>query len=242
MKLKKKVTDIIKNKKVIIPSIIVIILLIVLIIIGTKTKNSLNTVRIENQSMYQYLDNVKVTYDTTLTLESDNNITSMEIGDKKEVIDNLPLYYSGEDVVLFPSNMSLVFPLNNYTQKKVPALTVLDGQSSLYKTLKYKNNNYDLENAFLYDGNDLYFFIEPTTLVLDDKEINLQPLSFVLYNNLTGYASYYNYGQGADMVLVKNDCLAKTGNYTINLKIDGIASGDDYKLLAKNLDILNSLF
>lgn len=239
---KKKLKNLIRNKKIVIPSIIVIILLIILIIIGTKGKKNLNTVRLENQSMYQYLDNVKVTYDTTLTLESDNNITKMEIGDKSEVVNNLPLYYSGEDVVLFPTAMSLVFPLSNYTQKKVPALTILDGQSSLYKTLKYKNNTYDLENAFLYDGNDLYFFIEPTTLVLDDKEINLQPLSFVLYNNLTGYASYYNYGEGSEMVLVKKDCLAKTSNYTLNLKIDGIASGSDYKLLAKNLDILNNLF
>lgn len=239
---KNKSKNLLKDKRVIITGIIIIVFIVVLIIIETKGKNNLNTVRIENQSMYQYLDNVKVAYDTSLTLESDNNITNMEISDKKEYIDNLPLYYSGLDMAIFPSNMSLIFPLNNYAQKKVPALTVLDAQSSLYKTLKYKNNNYDLENVFLYDGNDLYFFIEPTTLVLDNKEIALQPLSFVVYNNLTGYVSYYNYGQEANMVLVKKDCLAKTNNYTINLKIDGIVSGDDYKLLVKNLEILNNLF
>lgn len=44
------------------------------------------------------------------------------------------------------------------------------------------------------------------------------------------------------MIEVKKDCLAKTNSYTINLKIDGIASGNDYKLLAKNLDILSNLF
>ncbi len=239
----KKIVMFIKDKyKILIPSIIVIILLIILIIIGTKTKKNLNTVRIENQNMYQYLDEVKVTYDTTLTLESDNNITKMEIGEEKEVVDNLPLYYSGEDTLLLPSRMAVIFPLNNNMQKSIPALTVLDAQSSLYKILKYRNNTYDLENAFLYDGNDLYLFIEPTKLVLDDKEINLQPLSFVVYNNLTGYVSYYNYGQEASMVEVKKNCLAKTTNYTINLKIDGLASSSDYKLLAKNLDILNSLF
>lgn len=239
---KKRLQKLLKDKRLIVIGLIIIILTVILIIIGTKGKNNLNTVRIENQSMYQYLDNVKVTYDTSLTLESDNNITNMEISDKKEYIDNLPLYYNGLDMAIFPSNMSLIFPLNNYAQKRVPALTVLDAQSSLYKTLKYKNNNYDLENVFLYDGNDLYFFIEPTTLVLDNKEIALQPLSFVVYNNLTGYVSYYNYGLEADMVLVKEDCLAKTNNYTINLKIDGIASGNDYKLLVKNLEILNNLF
>lgn len=238
-----KITTIFKEKyKIIIPSIIIILLLIILIIIGTKTKKNLNKVTIENHSMYQYLDNVKVTYDTNLTIESDNNITSIEVGDTKEVIDNLPLYYNGEDMVLLPSSMAVVFPLGNYTQKKVPALTTIDGQSNLYRKLKYKNNVYDLENAFLFDGNDLYLFIEPTTLVVDDQEINLQPLSFVIYNNATGYLNYYNYNENAQMIEVKKNCLAKTNSYTINLKIDGIASGNDYKLLAKNLDILSNLF
>ena len=60
-----KIITIFKEKyKIIIPSIIIILLLIILIIIGTKTKKNLNKVTIENHSMYQYLDNVKVTYDT----------------------------------------------------------------------------------------------------------------------------------------------------------------------------------
>ena len=131
---KKKLKNLIRNKKIVIPGIIVIILLIILIIIGTKGKKNLNTVRIENQSMYQYLDNVKVTYDATLTLESDNNITKMEIGDKSEVINNLPLYYSGEDVVLFPTAMSLVFPLSNLHSKQRQRLPILN----YYPSLKYK--------------------------------------------------------------------------------------------------------
>lgn len=231
-----------EKKKVIIIGFIIIILIIILIVISTKSKNNLNKISITNQSMYQYLDNVKVTYDTTLTLENDNNITNMEVGENKTVIDNLPLYYTGEDMVLLPNRMSVIFPLSNLTQKIVPAFTILDGQSSLYRKLKYRDNTYDLENAFLFDGNDLYLFIEKTTLQIDDKEISLEPLSFVVYNNLTGYVTYYNYNMASDMVMVKDKISAKTNNYEINLKIDAIKSADDYKLLAKNLDILNNLF
>ena len=114
---KKILQKLLKDKRLIVLGLIIVILTVILIIIGTKGKNNLNTVRIENQSMYQYLDNVKVTYDTSLTLESDNNITNMEISDKKEHIDNLPLYYNGLDMAIFPSNMSLIFPL-----KKVSAI------------------------------------------------------------------------------------------------------------------------
>ena len=119
---KKILQKLLKDKRLIVLGLIIVILTVILIIIGTKGKNNLNTVRIENQSMYQYLDNVKVTYDTSLTLESDNNITNMEISDKKEHIDNLPLYYNGLDMAIFPSNMSLIFPLNNYTQKRFTLL------------------------------------------------------------------------------------------------------------------------
>ena len=238
-----KLIKLIKKKyKIILASLMVIILALILIGLGLKGKKEITDYTIENQSMYQYLDTNKITYDTKMTISNSEGVTKLEIDDQEQVIDATPLYYTGEDKVLFPSNMAVIFPLNNNSQKRVPNYTILDGESSLYKILKYKKESYDLEHAFLYDGNDLYFFIEPTTLIIDDKTIELQALSYVIYNNLTNYCTYYNYNVTSEIVNVKNDVQIKTNNYTINLKIDGIKSGDDYKLLAKNLEILNSLF
>ena len=238
-----KLIKLIKKKyKIILASLMVIILALILIGLGLKGKKEITDYTIENQSMYQYLDTNKITYDTKMTISNSEGVTKLEIDDQEQVIDATPLYYTGEDKVLFPSNMAVIFPLNNNSQKRVPNYTILDGESSLYKTLKYKKESYDLEHAFLYDGNDLYFFIEPTTLIIDEKTIELQALSYVIYNNLTNYCTYYNYNVTSEILNVKNDVQIKTNNYTINLKIDGIKSGDDYKLLAKNLEILNSLF
>ena len=79
--------------------------------------------------------------------------------------------------------MIAVFPLDNVKQQRVPFYTKIDSQSSIYKELKYQDKVYDLDHAFLYDGNDLYFFIEETTLTYGDKSIKLNPMSFVIYNN-----------------------------------------------------------
>ena len=68
-------------------------------------------------------------------------------------------------------------------------------------------------------------------------------MSFVIYNNLSNILSYYNYKDNAYLVeSVTDDVTATTKDYEINLKIDGVKKGSDYRLLIKSADILNSLF
>ena len=41
---------------------------------------------------------------------------------------------------------------------------------------------------------------------------------------------------------IEGDITASTKKYEVNLVVDGVKYGDDYKLLIKNIDILNNLF
>ena len=57
------------------------------------------------------------------------------------------------------------------------------------------------------------------------------------------HSLYYNYKDNAYLVeSVTDDIIATTKDYEINLKIDGVKKGSDYRLLIKSADILNSLF
>lgn len=240
----KKIIDLIKkNYKVFLASLVVLILLVILIIIGFKAKDNSTKYTLENQGVYQYLDNHRVDYSASITLSNESGVVSIKTDNEDSVIDSSPLYYNDIDVAIFPIDMIAVFPLDNVKQQRVPFYTKIDSQSSIYKELKYQDKVYDLDHAFLYDGNDLYFFIEETTLTYGDKSIKLNPMSFVIYNNLSNILSYYNYKDNAYLVeSVTDDVTATTKDYEINLKIDGVKKGSDYRLLIKSADILNSLF
>ena len=57
----KKIIDFIKKKyKVFLASLVVLILLVALIIIGFKAKDNSTKYTLENQGVYQYLDNHRV--------------------------------------------------------------------------------------------------------------------------------------------------------------------------------------
>ena len=137
--------------------------------------------------------------------------------------------------------MSVIFPLANSLQKKIPYFTELDG-TEMVSFLKNSNLEYQLFNAFLFDGNDMYFFPDGITIKFMDREISLSPYSYVIVN-FNQEVIYYNYEMDiADVVEnVTGDVLAVGDGYNINLSIDAVIYGEKSRLLLKNLEYLDNL-
>ena len=223
---------------------IILIIGVIFIRMTFRAQNKLTSYTISNQKLYTYFDTERVDFDSKITISKKDGSYVVETSNSDDVlVDSLPLYYDGEDQVIFPSPMSVIFPLDNVKQKKLSSYTLLDMASSNYPELKYNKEVYDMQNMFIYDGNDLYFFVEETTLKFNGESVTLSPLSFVMYNNLTHSLSYYDYNKEAKYIEnVEGDITASTKKYEVNLVVDGVKYGDDYKLLIKNIDILNNLF
>lgn len=100
-----------------------------------------------------------------------------------------------------------------------------------------------MDTAFLYDGADLYFFINPVVIQFGSTEISLSPFSYVTYNF---NKELYVYDFESDVMNYYSDVsdvvLAKADSYTVNLSIDSLERDNDKsRLLMKNFSYLPKL-
>lgn len=168
-------------KKENIVKFIFMLLGIAVIIIAAIYIGSLNTTKLEEEEFYQYFGGRKVEYTGTLEISRKNNgITSLKINDINIDLDSTPIYYKTEEnKMLFPQDMAVVFPENQGLMEKIIHFSTINLEENI-PYLQYENNKQSIENSFLFDGNDLYIFLEPTTIVIEDQTYELSPLSYVM--------------------------------------------------------------
>ena len=92
------------------------------------------------------------------------------------------------------------------------------------------------DHMFLYDGKDLYFFLDEVTLIVGNKEITLSPMSYVScsYLNMVEYYDYSNdkyvtIELGNENVYVKNDYM------NIDVSLDKVIYKDSFNLIGGKL-------
>lgn len=218
-----------------------ILIFIAVLLMMRQVKKEIETYTVQDAKLYQYFKEQKREYNTTLTISNEKEITELKIDGESVELDSTPFYYQEERKVLFPQTMSVIFPNSNTLQKKIPYFSILDG-TDISTYVKNSNLNYMLQNAFLYDGNDLYFFPETVTVTVMGTPYTLTPFSYVIitYN---GECIFYNYEMEQAHVIenVNGDVIAEGNGYTLNLSIDAAIYGEKSKLLLKKLEYLENL-
>lgn len=247
---RKKVNKERKNKKklrIILVSIICsIILLIVSIVIFLYYRN-LNKYQLtteENHNLYQYFQGVKVEYKGKLTIKKNNDEIKLSQDVGIENIEDAPIYFSEVDnQVFFAKNMSLIIPRIKNQSYRINYFSKIICENDTNQDMAYLVNKYDkkvyLEESFLYDGDNLYFFIYDTSVVVDGKKYDLDALSYVIVN-YKGQIEIYDKTNDKYTIIDEhnNDVIATIGNYSINLSTDVLMYKDDSRLLIKNIDNL----
>lgn len=237
---KKKRNNTQKDILIKIITVIAIISVIVVVYIFINKLSSLSSVK--EHEFYQYVMGNKVEYKGIVKMATKNDITELTTNEGTISLDSIPIYYNDErNKVILPSDMAIAFPMENGALYKVNSLSIIyidHGEVFVQKG----NLNKQLEDAFLYDGNDLYFFIENTKVTINGTEYNLPPLSYV---NATykGYVEIYNYDTDEYTYIEKvtSDIIAKTSKYSINLSIDSMQYEENDQLLLKRIKNLQNL-
>lgn len=233
-----------KKRKDLLIRISMIIAIFIVIVIAYNLISNLHRVKLgkNEYEFYQYLYGRKLEYSGILEMSDEDGITKFETGEETIVVDSIPVYYKNEkNTVILPKNMAVVFPLNNGKTNKVNSLsTVYTEYDEAY--IKKGKLNRKLENCFLYDGNDLYFFIEETRVSIGEREFILPPLSYV---NATykGYTEIYNYRDDEYEYIdeLSGEIIASTGDYTINLSNETIKYNGTEQILLKRIKNLPNL-
>lgn len=229
--------------ELIVLSVVVILIITLGIILITKYYRDINSVILDEYKLYQYFSGVKVEYDGEITLEREKNITKIVAKGQEVDSGDIPIYFQNVDnEVIFPDNMSIVFPTEktkNYRTNYFTRISsdVVNNNEQAY--ISYKEKKTYLEESFLYNGEDLYFFPYSTTVTIDKKEYELSPLSYIIVTYKSNIEIYDK--ENDKYTIIDNhsdDVLTTVAGYTVNLSTDMIMYQNDNKLLIKNVDRL----
>lgn len=177
-----------KEYKILIPIMVVIVLLIAVYFLYREYKYDSYRDK-EEVSVYQYFGGNRVSYKLEVTYNLKKAIVGLSPIDRKIDYDATPIYLEDDDKVIFPEEMSIVFPLRDGEQYKLYKYATYerDGEVSKIK-VNDQVNNYSY--FFLYDGEGTYFFPDDVELKIgNDKIIKLGKMSYV--SRISDYTLVY---------------------------------------------------
>ena len=233
-----KVINYVKDKyKIFVPIIVFLVLIIISFYYYSEYKYELKLDK-KRVEVYKEVLGGKVSFNLDIYSNKKSNIKKLE-ADKEITFDSNPIYYAGSDSVIFSQNMSVIFPYENNTEYSTSKYVVYEKVGNLHYLIN-DGVKKDYLYFFMYDGDDLYFFIDDVTLYIDNSVYKtLSGMSYVqlvgdtlIVYNKEEDTSFVKEISSTSPVVVKNDFL------DIDLRINKIGSN---RLLNKNLDSLTKL-
>ena len=133
--------------------------------------------------------------------------------------------------------MSIIFPIKDEVYS-ISSLAEKYKKNNLYY-LNQKNINTPQDHAFYYDGIDLYFFPEATTIEVGSQKIELSPMSYLncSYQSLLEYYdkandTYKKIDLTDENVIVSNDY------YKIDVTLDKVIYQNSFRILDNDFSSL----
>ena len=158
--------------------------------------------------------------------------TKLEGGALNRETDALPVYYDDKQTVVLPQDMVYYAPRDN-TCLRVKHFSELTYDSLGVQEISLKRKTVDMQAGFLYDGKDIYLFLEPVKLSVNGAVIDLGAMSCIEADTQTGMISVYN--TSGDMLFeeMKSRCSVypASKDYTVYLLDDSMERHDGTRVL-----------
>lgn len=238
----KKVIEFFKQRyKIFIPVMVVFVLLITVYFWYREYKYD-NYRNKKEIAVYQCFGGQKIEYTAIITSNLKDIIVGISPKDEKIEYSSVPVYYRDKDIVIFPKEMSIIFPLKNGSQYKLYKYSLYEKVDSAHLITNGADSGY-FYYFFLYDGDGLYFFPDEVTLNIDGKEYaNLGPMSYISY--VGGYTlKYYDKENDKSEFLEIEGKKITITSEKININVNGgyFMTFDEKNLLFKpyNLNALS---
>jgi len=204
-------------------------------------------INISGNSYYQYFYGVYKEYSGEIEVVNSNNATHLVLeNDEIIYLDSAPIYYKDElGKALVPSEMEVVYPDTGKIYKVGKFTNIITDSNVIYAQRHNKDTKKSLNNAFLYDGEDLYLFLQETTIKIGKQKYKISPLSYVIVNYRQN-VEIYNYDKDEYIIIGENevpkdDIIATNKNYKINLSVDSYSTNSTERLLIKNTNYLTEI-
>lgn len=237
----------VKKEKALKVAVIIVAILLALVIYKILDILVIKTERydLSGQTYYQYFNGIEQEYSGKMDVVQKDDETQLILEDGQVVyLDSTPMYY--KDILgksLLPKEMELVVP-DSATYKLNKFTNVIEENNKIKLKKLNSSKTKDIDNGFLFDGNDLYFFLDDTTITVGNKDYELPALSYAIVNYKTN-VELYNYDTNEytmiqDEESLKSDVTAtnKSKNYTINMNLDSLKTDKSNQLLITNINNL----
>ena len=230
---------VVNNYKILIPIVLLLVVFLGFIIYFIVSR-TFPFSEVEVSSYYQYFGDEKVVYDAEVTKDRKGVITEINPVGKYIQYDSTPIYDSSSDVVIFPSDMSVVAPILNCSEYLAKSYSYIKYENKRYSLITENYNQY-LGHYFFYDGEDLYFFIEDFTLVVGDERVELGPFSYVIAKD--DEIVYYNREKDELKSIEKStlDVYVENDYYKIYIGADYIDYSGQRVILTSDLSYLSTI-
>lgn len=217
---------------------IIIFPLVLVLFVIVYIRNVIDKRELEEADFYQYIGGQKVEYNGKIILDKNEDISELKFNEITIELDSTPIFYEKDNKtsVIFPETMNLVYPESNGMQYKTAYFIQLETNGEWISNEKGKI----FENCFLYDFNNLYFFIDNTILIVGEEQYQLDPFSYAIVDDRM--IEIYDKSNDQYYILEPNETvLAQSNGYTIDLNIDSIKYGENERILIRNKDFLKSV-
>ena len=165
----KKVIEFVKKKyKIFIPIMVVFVLLITVFYLYREYKYDNYRNKVE-YDVYQYFSGKRKDYKAIVTYNLKDVIVDIQDKDKRIQYDATPVYFTDKEKILFPQEMSIVFPLEDGNQYRLYKYTMYENRDGIYRIVSGRENGI-YSHFFLFDNKGLYFFSDPVTLKIDGED------------------------------------------------------------------------
>lgn len=226
--------------KLIIP-ITLIFVLFIAFLIYYKFSVYDGIVREEKGSFYQYFFSEKYEYNGVVSFNKMDVIVDFTTSDYDIKFDSTPIYYKDKNMVIFPSDVSVVMPTLGCSEYRALKYSYITKSKDNYilTTKKYSDK---LGRYFLYDGNDMYFFLDKVTLTVGERNIELSPLSYVIAR----YDDYiYYYDKDSDVFesinISGDEGYVKNDYYKIFVSLDKLDYFGNNVILSSDISSLSTI-
>lgn len=229
-----------ENYKIVIPIALMLVLFIAFLVyykISISNNFHIDT----EEKVYQYFYEKKYEYNSIVSKNKKDVIVDFKPQEIKINLDSTPIYYQNKEVVILPKDMSVVMPTLNCSEYLTKGYSYITREKGTYNLTTEKYNK-RLNHYFLYDGLDLYFFIEPVTLTVNNEEIKLTPFSYIIAKygkNITYYDKESDIFKTIETT--KNDASIENEYYKVYVSRDTIDYQGTSILLTSNIENLNTI-
>lgn len=228
-----------KRYNILIPVFLLIVIAIAITLFAREYKNNRYS-ETKEETVYQYFSGVKMEYIAKISRNKNKAILNYEPEEKMVNLDSTPIYIKDSNVVIFPKEMSIIFPLKT-REYKLPALSEIYKENDLfYININRLTKTFD--HYFLYDGKNTYFFPDKVVVTVGDKEIELSPMSY-LSCSYRNFLEYYDRESDTfkQILVTTEEVLVSTDYMTIDVSSDRIVYKDNFSLLTSDFSALSKI-